>query len=220
VRGQPAVIPAWWGGCVPPDLADRVRAEVSRFGERLRDADAILRETSRARAQTSGPYFFKPESFSSGFPSVALFYAYLAAAQPGRGWDQAAREFMTRSAEATRERAVTQPGLYSGSAGLAFSLHCMAGLDPRYGAAAARAYEQVATQVLACHPRTAGYTDTGDLDVISGDAGVLAALLAVAEPSAAVAGAIDALIRDLVTLCAPDSEPAAGKWLTHQGVPI
>lgn len=234
------VVQAWWRGHVPADLTGRALAEVTRLGQRLRDADAIVRETGQARARTSGPYFFKPESFTSGFPSVALFYAHLAAARPGAGWDLAAREFITRSAAATKERPVTRPGLYSGSAGLAFTLQCMAQLDSRYAAVAARAYEQVAAQVLACHPRVGGYTDPGDLDVISGDAGVLAALLAVGDPSAAVADAIGALIHDLVILCAEDGraedgwgegdcteddcaaggESGSGPWLGYRGVPI
>lgn len=219
VSGQLPAINATWRIHVLPSLADRAMVEVIRLAHRLRDADVVVQEAEKARMRTSGPYFFKPESFTSGFPGLALFYAYLAAAQPGAGWDGAAKEFISRSAAATRRRPLTHPGLYSGSAGFAFVLCCMSELDPRYAAAAGRAYQQLAVQVLQRHPRTAGYADVGDLDVISGDAGVLTVLLAAPEPSAAVGDAIRALIRDLITLCANGDESGTGQWLVYSGVP-
>jgi lantibiotic modifying enzyme len=194
-------------------------AEVARLAGRLRDPDAVTRNTELARARTSGPYFFQPESLTSGFPGIALFYAHLAAARPGAGWDEAAREFISRAAAATRGRPLSRPGLYPGSAGFAFTLRCMTALDSRYAATAARLADQVALRVLREHPRPGGYGDVVEMDVISGDAGVLATLLTVPDPSDTVRDAIGALIRDLVTLCLTGDETGTDQWLVYSGLP-
>ena len=216
---SPPAVTATWTAHVPPELIGRVTAEVTRLAGRLRDPDTVARNAELARARTSGPYFFQPGTLTSGFPGIALFYAYLAAARPGAGWDQAARELISRAAAATRDRPLTHPGLYPGSAGFAFTLRCLSALDDRFANAAARLAGQVALQVLREHPRPGGYRDAAEMDVISGDAGVLAALLTVPGPTAAVRDAIGALIRDLVTLCLTGDEAGSGQWLVYSGLP-
>jgi hypothetical protein len=91
----------------------------------------------------------------------------------------------------------------------------MAELDDRYMPAAGNAFETVAGQVLhlpGWRHNDAAPADVRNFDVISGDAGVLTALLTHPRPSATVEKAIRALISNLVAFCGPAAGTGSRSW--------
>jgi lantibiotic modifying enzyme len=59
-------------------------------------------------------------TLASGQPGLALFFAYLANAMPGRGYEDVARRFLDRSAHALATRRMSA-SLYSGLTGVAWA---------------------------------------------------------------------------------------------------
>lgn len=194
---------------------------VTQIAERLAQPDWD-EDTQRARAQTSGICLWRPTSLSSGYAGMALFYGYLAAARPGGGWEQLARDYMSRASRATSDEPLLHHGLYGGSSGLAFALLCLAELDDRYMPAAVNALETVARQVLqrpGWRREGAALADERNFDVISGDAGVLAVLLTHPRPSVAADQAIRALTSNLAAFCRP--APAGSRaWRVRPPEPV
>jgi len=216
-RGPDHAAGAGWRVFVDEDVQSAALAMVVRMADRLADAPALLREIDLARARTTGPYLWQPASLSSGYAGLAVFYGYLSVARPRDGWETPAREWMSRAAAASAKQPLRHPGLHSGSSGLAFALLCLAELDGRYRPAAGRAFEIVARQALQFlpgrrPPAKAALADERDFDVITGGAGVLAALLAQPRPADVVEEAIQALVADLVTVCQPTGKPGFRSW--------
>src|SRR5438034_4192806 len=101
---------------------------ITRIAKRLARHDNWYEDVRKARAQVqpSGIRLWRPTSLSSGYAGIALFFGYLAAAEPGCGWERLARDYMSRASRATSDEPLRHCGLFGGSAGLAFALLCLA----------------------------------------------------------------------------------------------
>lgn len=216
-RFEPGVCYEWQEAADGALAADAMKM-VLQIADRLSDASSLAAEVERARSRTQGPYRWWPASLSSGYASIAVFFAFLAKASGEKEhWNAVARKYISLAVHATAETPLRHPGLHSGSAGLAMALLCMSECDPRYSRSADSACEQVAAH--ARHRRALRLTHDGryigaaSFDVIAGDAGVLAVLLASPRPSPLVAETIEMLVGDLVELCSPGREAGPRSWL-------
>lgn len=204
-----------WRAMVDGGVRAEAASMVLRMAERLADPHSVRTGVDRAMAGAAGTHYWHPTSFETGYAGLAVFYGYLAAIFPGQGWDHAAWDFISQATRATREQPIGHPGLCNGSSGLAFALRCLAELDKRYLPAAVNGFEVAAGQVVPREGWAAGDSGLADeraFDVISGDAGVLTALLSHPSPSARVDHAIRVLVANLVMLCQPTARPGLRTW--------
>ncbi len=215
----PADLPwpvAGWRPAVTGERADAAVAVALDVAHRLADGDHLEAAYVLAPRQSSRPETLHWEShgIGQGDAGIALTLAHVDRCFPGRGWDRAAHESLTRAARSA-ERVGLGPGLYSGLAGLAFTTHLLSRDGGRYARLAESLEESLVprTHRLAetLHLR-AGGLPTGEYDVISGLAGIGGALLA--QRTDAAVGA--ALKHTLDALCGLLTSTADGvpAWLT------
>jgi class I lanthipeptide synthase len=93
--------------------------------------DAISAIAAALAAGSGQPSVERDLSLAGGQAGIALFFAYLHFARPDQGHDDTAMAFLERAIEGTAELAVGS-GLYSGFAGVAWTLEHLAGrlFDP------------------------------------------------------------------------------------------
>jgi lantibiotic modifying enzyme len=154
--------PPTWQPILQGETAERARGTVERIAEDLRRFAADPRPAPPLWSRHPGRAF----SLSSGWAGIALFFAELDRAQPGRGHDDVALDLLDRAIAGTGGERVLS-GLYSGFPGVAWTAEYLegrlfeseAGEDPA---------EEVAA-VLARHLDRSPWE--GDYELIQGLAG-------------------------------------------------
>ncbi|MBA2680954.1 MAG: lanthionine synthetase C family protein [Ktedonobacteraceae bacterium] len=115
---------------------------------------------------------------ANGLAGIALLPLTLAPLFPEQGWLDVAGSYFARIAQETRERPLSDPGLYHGCCGIAFTLSLLAQQDCRYHNASqallARLVRQVTSWDWRAQPFLPGQQN---FEVIGGVAGILRFLL-------------------------------------------
>ncbi|HVT60595.1 MAG TPA: lanthionine synthetase C family protein [Thermoanaerobaculia bacterium] len=107
-----------------PDTTDRSSWQPILEGDLALSAAAVLDEIVAALEQPAAASSIAPGRLISSAEiqaSLALFFAYLASARPGRGYDDRALELLAAAIESTGE-SLASPGLYGGFTGVAWTL--------------------------------------------------------------------------------------------------
>ncbi|MCZ0995289.1 hypothetical protein O1L44_22400 [Streptomyces noursei] len=187
---------------LPPELAARANAVASVIRERLDSPAGADAHAARAAGQ-SDLSFWNGASLSEGHAGLALLHLH-AARTAERGaegeWSRdRAFSFVRAAFAATQEEALTHPGLFDGTAGLAFVLREVAADEPRFLPSLAALDEQLSRQVLAMElPRRPGAVAAHHYDLVYGCAGVLAHLCHVRPTTPLVEQALQRCLRYLM----------------------
>ncbi|MGW3322702.1 lanthionine synthetase LanC family protein [Streptomyces virginiae] len=188
---------------LPPGLAARAGAVADLIGERLAtpaDADAAA---VRAARQTDMP-FWAGASLSEGHAGLALLHLHT-------GVDRASA-FVRAAFSATREDPLDHPGLFDGTAGLAFALQDVSRHESRFVPGLGRLHEQLARQVIATDwPRLPGAVADHHYDLVYGAAGIAVQLCSVTPVTSAVEEALDRCLRYLVWVAAAGHRAVRGR---------
>jgi hypothetical protein len=177
--------------------------------------DAVVR---RAAENTALPNWFPP-GLAGGYAGVALLHLYTgraaADAKEAESGRLAAFDFIRAAVAATERTPLRNPGVFSGTAGLALALADCARDEPRFGPSLAALHQRLAAQVLAtAWPRSTGHVSVSHYDTVSGAAGILGYLCSIPAPSPEVHAAVDHVLDYLVWLGEPGHDPAAPRrWL-------
>jgi lantibiotic modifying enzyme len=117
-------------------------------------------------------------SLYAGFTGIALALRLAADVLGSDYAEAAAARALSRAAAASAREPLAQPGLFTGTAGLAWVLAVFADRDERYRGALDRLTPQLCEQILDWHRTEPGSgVPFADFDLISGAAGQLLALL-------------------------------------------
>lgn len=158
-----------WKPTLESDLRKRTMQVVLTLAERLAQYS-----TSRKASNALGACSWRDTSLATGFPSLALFFWYLAYSTQERHWQERAYTSLTLAVEATKISPLQTPGLAKGTSSLATVLACFRQSDQRFQSASIHLTSQLAHQVL----RTDWTIRVGgqkilQFDVIRGATGVL-----------------------------------------------
>ncbi|MFD6230093.1 lanthionine synthetase LanC family protein [Streptomyces sp. NPDC060232] len=201
---------------LPADLAGRATAVADLIGERLDTPARADAAAVRAARQTDTP-FWAGASLSEGHAGLALLHLHAArsTAKAGTGEREKGVEracaFMRAAFCATREEPLDHPGLFDGTAGLAFALQDLCRDEPRLRPSLGRLHEQLARQVLAADwPEQPGAVADHHYDLVYGAAGIAVQLCA-APTSPVVEEALERCLRYLVWGAATPNRAVAGR---------
>ncbi|GAA3838149.1 lanthionine synthetase C family protein [Sphaerisporangium flaviroseum] len=146
-----------------------------RVAERLGNLDII-----GAGPGPDGSGEYPPATLSGGDLGVALALLHAGEALDDEVHLSAAHTLLRRAARSTAHRPLKHPGLWTGTAGFAWVLAEFTRREPRYLGTLHRVATDLSAQVLA-EPLHVPSRKLYDYDMVSGSAGQLAALLAVAD---------------------------------------
>lgn len=143
---------------VPPPSQNHWRPllegeEAAQAWEAIRSIAGFLDETPRVNEVGPG--------LSGGWAGLAVFYAYLAEADPGRGWERRAGTYLARASEAVGA-GVLGPDLFAGFTGIAWAAEHLETRLAQGGGNPGEAIDPVLLEFLARQPWT------GDYDLILG----------------------------------------------------
>ncbi|MEF3117648.1 lanthionine synthetase LanC family protein [Streptomyces chrestomyceticus] len=168
---------------LPYRLAARAHTVADLIRERLDSPASADAYAARAAGQ-SDVSFWHGASLSEGHAGLALLHLHAArTARSDEECEQSldrAFSFVRAAFAATRKRALTHPGLFDGTAGLAFVLREASADEPRFLPSLAALDEQLCQQVLAMDlPHGPEAVADHHYDLIYGSAGLLTHLCAV-----------------------------------------
>jgi lantibiotic biosynthesis protein len=152
----------------------------------------------------------------NGLPGVALALLYAGETLTQQRFVDAAQVLLRRAVQSTATRPVASPGLYAGTAGLAWVIAEFAEREPRYSPSRRKLADELAAQILARRMVEVTHgVPFGEFDVIDGSSGQLAALLKVAGEGigGVVLDAANHLIAHLLSVTDSD-ENGRPYWLT------
>ncbi|MGO1052943.1 lanthionine synthetase C family protein [Crossiella sp. CA198] len=208
-----------WHGTVPAELAGRATATALEVARRCADPERVIDLVMAAAEQAVHPNGWAYHGFAHGHAGLALVQvlaAEAAAEQADRHAALAAAFTYIREAVAgTAGTPLTEPGVLSGTSGLALGLAACVRAEPRFGPSLDRLHEQLAAQVLDLPlPRVEREVSDVDYDMVSGAAGILSYLCGIADPGPAVRAAAEHLVDYLVWLGAPPRDlTLTRRWL-------
>ncbi|WP_149183592.1 lanthionine synthetase LanC family protein [Streptomyces sp. TRM49041] len=173
-----------------PHLAQRADEVAGLIRERL-DTPARADAHAALAARQTDMSFWAGASLSEGHAGLALLHLH--AARTAKRAEERERSFergfsFVRAAfSATLENPLDHPGLFDGTAGLAFVLRDASLDEARFLPSLARLHEKLCRQVLDIDPpRRVGAVSDHDYDLVYGAAGVLGQLCSV-QPGAPLA---------------------------------
>ncbi|WP_052229906.1 lanthionine synthetase LanC family protein [Streptomyces sp. CT34] len=183
-------------------LAARANAVASLIRERLDSPASADAHAAHAVGQ-SDVSFWNGASLSEGHAGLALLHLHAAhtaeRGEEGKRSRDRAFSFVRAAFAATQENALTHPGLFDGTAGLAFVLRAVSDDEPRFLPSLAALDEQLSRQVLAMElPRHPGVVADHHYDLVYGCAGILAHLCHVRPASPLVEQALQRCLRYLL----------------------
>ncbi|MFD3938850.1 lanthionine synthetase LanC family protein [Streptomyces sp. NPDC058611] len=202
---------------LPADLVGRAAAVADLIGERLDTPERADAAAVRAARQTDTP-FWSGASLSEGHAGLALLHLHAARSSAdvgsaGReeGFERASA-FIRAAFSATREDPLEHPGLFDGTAGLAFALQDVSRDEPRFLPSLGRLNEQLARQVLAAAwPEQPGAVADHHYDLVYGAAGTAVQLCAAPTATPVVEQALERCLRYLVWVAAERNRAVAGR---------
>ncbi|MEU9994818.1 lanthionine synthetase C family protein [Streptomyces sp. NPDC050848] len=189
---------------LPAGLAARADAVADLIGERLRTPERATAAAAIAARQTDQS-FWAGASLSEGHAGLALLHLHAARSAAGNGsvereelFDRACA-FVRAAFSATRENPLDHPGLFDGTAGIAFVLQDVSRDEPRFLPALGRLHEQLARQVLAADwPKVPGAVADHHYDLVYGAAGIAVQLSSASPVTPVVEEALERCLRYLV----------------------
>jgi len=218
---QPAdAVQQRWAPVLDAAGATEVRTIALEVAARIADRGRLDQALQAAPRQSQFPHVmhWQPYGLAQGDAGLALFCSYLDVVQPDQGWDRVGHGFLQAAVadlEALEGRVA--PGAFSGLAGLAFAACSLSRGGTRYRTLLTSLEDALAIEALTAASETARHAGGGGVwqfDVISGLAGIGAYLLQ-RRSRPVVADALDAVLRALIHLTAPNpgSPP---RWFTSQ----
>lgn len=185
---------------------------------RVADRARLDQALSLAARQTQFPDALHWQSYgiAQGDAGLALFCGYLDAHEPDGGWDRIGHDFLHAAVTGFEDAGGgIASGAFSGLAGLAFAAWSLSRGGTRYRTLLESLEDALVVETLAATTAQAHQSGAGGVwqfDVISGLAGIGAYLLH-RRSRPAVADALDAVLRTLINLSAPDPG-GRPKWYT------
>lgn len=196
--------------------ARTVALEVAaRIADRAR-LDQALRLAPR-QSQFPNVMHWQPYGLAQGDAGLALFCGYLDVVQPDHGWDRVGHGFLQAAVADLEAAGSIAPGAFSGLAGLAFAAWSLSRGGERYRTLVASLEDALAIDAMTAASTIAHHAGGGGVwqfDVISGLAGIGAYLLQ-RRSRPVVADALDAVLRALIQLTAPNPG-GPPRWYTPQ----
>jgi lantibiotic biosynthesis protein len=206
---------AAWGAVLPPPTRAGALAVARDVVGRCTDPERLRVALAAARQQTSFPrsVYWEPAGIAQGDAGLALMAGYAAAAFPDDGWDLAAHEELALAVRGAQSPRGPGAGLFSGLAGLAFTIASLSSGGARYQRALGAVREALLPSVTAraASMRALRGMSVSEFDVVTGLAGVTAALLALPRDPATDRVLADVLAA-LAELVEADEEPP--RWFT------
>ena len=204
-----------------PLLAEPLRGQAleaaSLVAEQLRNPDHLLTIAEMAAQQSALPPAAKyPVSNTFGFIGGAFPATYLARCFPEQGWDRITHRYLNPSGLSSLVFA--NLSLFGGASGLAMIMTLMSEEGKRYRKTLANLHTCLLEQVkqAAWFLRRSEGIAEGDYDLIRGASGILAYLLFVPTPDAAVQATIEILLDWLIHLASTDQESKRERWHVAQ----
>lgn len=171
----------------------RESSEAGTIPPQIQDLALSLRDPS-SLSLTAGD----ETSLANGLTGIVLLPLTLTSLFPEQQWGEVAGAYFAHIAEVSRRNPVTQPGLYHGSCGIAFSLELLARQDARYHNASnaflCHFIQQVTSWDWRDHPFLLGQEN---FEVVGGAAGILRFLLTL-PPEAGISSAQEQLFSYLI----------------------
>lgn len=183
--------------------------------ERMRDPAYVKAMAEVARHQSIYPSKWSATDLASGNVGLALMYSYFDACFPGQGFDDLTQQYLSIAAAETRRSALVFPGLFGGTAGLAFTLSLASRGGKRYQKTLAGLHEGLCEQVLAQQWRRSEAekgVSSSDFDLVAGAAGILAYLVSLEQADPAIQQAIAHLLAYLLWLGQSGQSPGRERW--------
>lgn len=195
---------------LPAGLAASADAVAALIRERLDRPERAEAAAAHAARQTDLS-LWAGSSLSEGHAGLALLHVHAArSGEGGRQREQGlerGRSFVRAAFSATRQKPLAHPGLFDGTAGLAFVVQDISLDEPRFLPSLGRLHEQLGRQVHATDwPRRPGAVADHHYDLVYGAAGVLTQLSSVPSGGPAAEEALERCLRYLVWVA------AEGRW--------
>ncbi|MFK0259115.1 lanthionine synthetase C family protein [Streptomyces sp. NPDC090445] len=194
-------------------LAGQARSTAAMITSRLADPAHVEAAVAASVPDPNSVGPRPPSSLLAGDAGIALLLRHASDAplEEADRWRRAGHEALLRAVRSTQDAPLTQAGIVSGSAGLAFAMAEFAAADPRYRPSLAGLHSGLADQIR--HRFADRGPDHGarfeDYDVLGGASGVLGHLLTQPPDHASVHALIDALVR----FCTADGEGQEPRWV-------
>lgn len=204
-----------WRSFLEGSLRDRAQEAALYVAGRMGDPEYVKAMAEVAIKQSTYPSHWLSTDLGAGDVGLALMHTYMDACLPGQGFDALADRYLRVAAEGTHQATLTFPGLFGGTAGLAFTLMLASRGGIRYRKTLTGLHESLCTQVLAVpwrRPETEGGVSSSDFDVIVGAAGVLAYLVSIEPPDQMIQRAVAHLLTYLLWLGEPGQPAGRERW--------
>lgn len=196
-------------------LCARVHEAALLVAQRMSDPDFVYRTAEEARRQSTYPVGWSPLSLGSGDVGLALMYEYMDRCFPDQGWDRLTRQYLRTAAQGTQQTSYGFPSLLLGTSGMVLTLSLIAQREKRYQKALVQTSQGLSRQVEErtwCQSSSEEGVVDRDYDIISGAAGILAALVTLEAPDEDVQAAIGELLTYLLWLGEPAQPVGKERW--------
>ena len=204
-----------WQPLLDTHLSERVREAACFVAQRMLDPAYVHEIAEIANRGSLFPSRRLPSDLASGDAGLALMYSYFDVCMPGQGFDRVAQQYLRIAAESTWQSTIFFPSLFSGTAGLAFTLRQASQGGKRYQQTLARVHQGLCEQILT-HPwrQPEGVVGVapGDFDLIVGAAGVLTYLVTLEQVDPTIQAAIAHLLAYLLWLSDAGQPPGQEHW--------
>jgi lantibiotic modifying enzyme len=204
-----------WRSFLEGHLRTRAQETACFVAKRMRNPEYVNEVAEIAKKQSTTPFMWSPTNLGSGHVGLALMYSYVDACFPGQGWDTFAQQYLRSAAAETQRMTLVFPGLFAGTAGLAFTLSQANQRGARYQKTLSSVHKGLCAQVLALswqRPEMEKGVAFGDYDLIAGAAGILAYLVSLEQVDQAIEQAIAHLLTYLMWLGEPGQPCGQERW--------
>ncbi|MCO5998436.1 lanthionine synthetase C family protein [Actinoallomurus rhizosphaericola] len=162
-----------WQVFLGSDLQHKAQRVAKDVAERLADPKVIEAALESAEA----PPLWKPQALACGYASLVIAFEQMHRCFPHEGWDGFAKGYLKAAANATREKAIADPGLHEGIAGMILATSYVSASDHRYQRIVNSLLRQLATRIkLTQWERSEPGVSFYEYDVINGASGIIGLL--------------------------------------------
>lgn len=204
-----------WQSFLGERLRTRAKEAACFVAKRVRDPEYVKEMVEIAKKQSIYPSIWSPTDLASGDVGLALMYSYIDACFPGQGWDAFTQQYLRSAAAETQRSTLIFPGLFAGTAGLAFTLSQVNQGGTRYQKTLASVHKGLCSQVLAqswWRSELERGVASNDFDLISGAAGILAYLVSIEQADQTIQQTIAHLLTYLMWLGEPGQLCGQERW--------
>lgn len=203
---QERTLSSIWAPSVSEELRQRIWETIEIVAERFCHPEKVSASIMTLSPLTS-------PSLGNGYSGVALVLYYLGQFQPERQWQTFVHSYLRLAAQATQERALLHPGIFSGNSGLALILSLIADHEPHYQKASQTIQLAIARAIVEKPwPRRVSGVAEHEYDAIGGIAGITGYLLSLREKDALTQDAIHISLQYLVWLAGENREQNRKNW--------